>query len=446
MAENETKKPSVRKLTVDNFSVIKHAELEFGKITVLIGPQASGKSLLCKLAYFLGKQSIDLALAAILEGQSIEKHKMHLIREFAARFPLKTWQNQRTLMEYESSTYSLLFTVNSKPEETNFEISFSDEFENLFQRLSALVREFADSGADSRRFLVEQVRTQIHLLLNQGYLDDSVYIPDGRSFFVNPSMGFNALASQNVDPIVRDFSLELRLGAPWNPNPIAGEHVLRVLDEIRRDMIRIAGGYVEGRDSSLMFRRLLDSREIPLTFLSSGEQELLPLFNVLGQMAARQRDRVVLPRKGNLPGMPNEIIVSKGRVFLEEPEANVFPSTQYELVKLITRLAGEPQLDFSWVITTHSPYILSSFNNLIEAGQAARNNPQIKDGVAKIVPEQYWIKEGDFRAYAIEDGNLRSILNESGFVEGNYLDQVSETIGDEFDRLIKLEYDHAKAS
>jgi len=34
----------VRKLTVKNFSVIKEAELEFGKITVLIGPQSSGKA------------------------------------------------------------------------------------------------------------------------------------------------------------------------------------------------------------------------------------------------------------------------------------------------------------------------------------------------------------------------------------------------------------------
>ena len=46
----------MRKLTVKNFSVIKEAELEFGKITVLIGPQSSGKSLLCKLAHFLSKE------------------------------------------------------------------------------------------------------------------------------------------------------------------------------------------------------------------------------------------------------------------------------------------------------------------------------------------------------------------------------------------------------
>ena len=37
MADNESKQRPVRKLTVKNFSVIKEAELEFGKITVLIG-------------------------------------------------------------------------------------------------------------------------------------------------------------------------------------------------------------------------------------------------------------------------------------------------------------------------------------------------------------------------------------------------------------------------
>ena len=116
------------------------------------------------------------------------------------------------------------------------------------------------------------------------------------------------------------------------------------------------------------------------------------------------------------------------------------------MVRLFAWLANDLILSFQWTITTHSPYILTAFNNLIEAGQVARAKPELKAEVAKLIPEQYWIKEGDFKAYAIEDGKLKSILNESGFVEGNYLDQISETISDEFDRLIKLEYDHAKAS
>ena len=47
MTENGNQKRPVRTLEVENFSVIKRARLEFGRITILIGPQASGKSLLC---------------------------------------------------------------------------------------------------------------------------------------------------------------------------------------------------------------------------------------------------------------------------------------------------------------------------------------------------------------------------------------------------------------
>lgn len=446
MAENEKQQRPVRILTVENFSVIKHAKLEFGKITVLIGPQSSGKSLLCKLAFFLSKQTIDRTVIAVLERHSFQSLKDSITKDMVSRFLIGTWQSPGSKVLFESGGYSVSINRKQRLGESKIDIEFSSQFEILFERLVAQMAYVSTTGSESRLFLAVQVRTLFDLLLNGDFVQDSVYFPSGRSFFLNQSMGFNALNNPNIDPIVRDFSIELRLGEPWNPNPIAGEIVLRALDEIRREMIRLAGGFIEGRDLSIRFRRIVDEKEIPLTYLSSGVQELLPLFNVLGHMAARQRDRIVFPREDNLPGMPNQIILSKGEAYIEEPEANIFPSTQYDLMRLFARLCSEPRLDFSLVITTHSPYILSAFNNLIEAGQAARNNPKLHDEVAKIVPEQYWIKEGDFKAYAIEDGVLKSIVNESGFVEGNYLDQVSETIGDEFDKLVRLEYEHTKAS
>src|SRR5271170_7985148 len=76
----------MRKLTVKNFSVIKDAELEFGKITVLIGPQSSGKSLLCKLAYFLGKELIELAVASIVSRNSWNTYVEAASKAFFARF------------------------------------------------------------------------------------------------------------------------------------------------------------------------------------------------------------------------------------------------------------------------------------------------------------------------------------------------------------------------
>jgi hypothetical protein len=93
------------------------------------------------------------------------------------------------------------------------------------------------------------------------------------------------------------------------------------------------------------------------------------------------------------------------------------------------------------VITTHSPYILSAFNNLIEAGHVAMARPELKDDVAKLIPEHFWVKDGGFNAYAIDGGFQTSIVAEdTGLVSANYLDQVSETIGMEFDELLRLGY------
>jgi hypothetical protein len=41
---------------------------------------------------------------------------------------------------------------------------------------------------------------------------------------------------------------------------------------------------------------------------------------------------------------------------------------------------------------------------------------------------------------------LKPILSESGLIDGEYLDSVSDTIEKEFDSLLRLEYDHTEAS
>jgi len=139
--------------------------------------------------------------------------------------------------------------------------------------------------------------------------------------------------------------------------------------------------------------------------------------------------------------MPNKIILSKSLVYLEEPEANVFPSTQYDLIRLFSWLSRETRTDFSWVITTHSPYVLSSFNNLLEACQVATAKPDAKDEVERLIEERYWIKPSDFRAYCIHDGKLESIMDEeTGLINGNYLDGVSNEIGRQFDELLRIGY------
>ncbi|MGD0938253.1 MAG: AAA family ATPase [Terracidiphilus sp.] len=428
----------MRKLTVRNFSVIKEAELDFGKITVLIGPQSSGKSLLCKLAFFFQQVVEEQAGEAIKASEEFEKFRNRLNDVFFNWFGYDSTSTQTSKVDYCAGSYKVSLTLERRgqPGGARIQWDFSPEIEESYKQ----VWEELSSEKQRReslpnpKYFAEEIRGRLSALRGEGAPEIYSYIPSTRSFFLTMHRAIYGTAGRQDDIQIR-FSQDFNYGFESSVPEVGLNHPLT--QWINKESERILQGKIVGKGSDFQFKSS-DGGTLSLSVLSSGTQELLPLITCLREYVAAS---AAVATTLNL-----QRAIHKRLFFLEEPESNVFPSTQYELVRIFARMANEPALDAHWVITTHSPYILTAFNNLIEAGQAARNNPALHDEVAKIIPEQYWIKEGDFKAYAIEDGKLRSILNESGFIEGNYLDQVSEVIGNEFDKLLRLEYEHTKAS
>ena len=105
MPNDGNKTRPVRTLTVKNFSVIKEAKLEFGKITVLIGPQASGKSLLCKLAFFLGQLVPEIIEKSLTENVSFASLIHRVATVFRERFPRDSWSGQDPLIQFETDGF-----------------------------------------------------------------------------------------------------------------------------------------------------------------------------------------------------------------------------------------------------------------------------------------------------------------------------------------------------
>src|ERR1700677_3893116 len=170
MSETDNQKRQPRTLTVENFSVIKYAKLEVGKITFLIGPQSSGKSLLCKLAYFLSNRTIEDAANAILSTNSHAENGLSsfyefitsLCRAFLAWFPEGTWEGEKTRVTFESHAFRVQVSIAEHLD--GLDMVFSEEFVSLFYDLVALVQGMSPGGADSRRYLAEQVKAQFHRL------------------------------------------------------------------------------------------------------------------------------------------------------------------------------------------------------------------------------------------------------------------------------------------
>jgi len=419
------------KLTARNFSVIKDAELEPGKVNVLIGPQSSGKSLICKLMHFF-LEAISQATWSLAAEKPLKEFRKEIEDDFRARFPQNTWSGQEFELRYSNNKFEFNVVSLKKGDasHTSLTLRFSDEFEDTYQNSLHQIQAQRQAKSEAESAEIEPPSFEIYdfasvtlrALLEADERESQLFIPAGRSFFTTSAKSFASAESGALDRITSRF----------------GRLVARALDEPPKTRLGSRRSGIEFDSiSEKLLKGALDWESKPPTFkaeggrslllsqLSSGAQELLPLILALRPLASTKMGR---------------------SIYIEEPEAHLFPSTQYELVKLLAWLAGVGAPSAHWYLTTHSPYILSAFNNLIYAGQLARQKSDLKGEVVKIVPEGFWIEEGRFRAYEIHDGVLSPILSESGLINGEYLDGVSNIIGNQFDSLLRLEYEHTEAS
>jgi len=413
----------MRKLTVKNFSVIKDAELEFGKITVLIGPQSSGKSLLCKLAYFLGREVIDIAIDRVVNRFEYSDFEVAVQKEFTKWFPRGGWGRENWSIVFSANEFEVTVSApsNSEPTSEPF-VSCAAAFKSAYiTRFQGTIVEHQRRGFVLPDALRSIAATEFRELAGRGVWDSSTYVPLERSYFVDTKKGYRVLGTE-ADPISAHFAVVFANCL----NPVSPK--LRVSKYLKGNLVSWQDGWM------LAFN---DGRFLPLSHLSSGSKETLPILAVLDYYEHQRR------QSGQLS--TDELYGHKLYAFddftIEEPEASVFPQTQYDLVQELAALAGEVDFRPHFTVTTHSPYILSAFNNLLEAWQVAESKPGAKNEVAKLIDEHYWVKPSDFKAYCIHDGKLESIMDEeTGLISGNYLDSVSDTIGGEFDELLRLGY------
>jgi AAA15 family ATPase/GTPase len=124
---------------------------------------------------------------------------------------------------------------------------------------------------------------------------------------------------------------------------------------------------------------------------------------------------------------------------IEEPELNLYPTTQKRLVNYLAEKTINKGHEL--IVTTHSPYILTSFANLIQAGNVAKEKPHLKAELENIVPSQYWLDFDKVGVYYFENGTCRDLLDyENKTIDATAIDDVSEIISKEFDQILDLKY------
>jgi len=131
------------------------------------------------------------------------------------------------------------------------------------------------------------------------------------------------------------------------------------------------------------------------------------------------------------------------RLYIEEPEQNLFPESQQSLIGHIVARINEASrttgMSSAVTIATHSPYVVTAFNVLIRAAQAEAKN---QDATYQIVPQEQIVSIDKIRAYYIrEDGTMSDIRDtEIGMISGTELDHASDCVEDKLTLLNDIIY------
>ena len=127
----------------------------------------------------------------------------------------------------------------------------------------------------------------------------------------------------------------------------------------------------------------------------------------------------------------------KSFFIIEEPESHLFPNAQKLMAEFISlaKNGGNKIL-----LTTHSPYILGTINNMLYASRISKdvNNSSLE----KIINPLKWLNFEKLSAYYVELGVMKSCLDEDfEAIDNEIIDGASDEINTDYEKMVNLRYD-----
>ena len=421
----------MNKMIINNFLSITHAEIEIRKITLFIGPQAAGKSVIVKLYYFFNllNEILMQEVRSSIETRTLkERVKDSMYRRFCEIFPVYTWRYKGFEITYETKESSVV--IRHRARSSALEIELGERYETCIEKCIACLSRYINASPDlQNKYLKSRLNNnlmdQYTILLGftnsamwncnpENYIANDfqtpVFIPAGREIFAairdNPYSSFSQSAVE--DYFLGQFGYLYESQRKFTISSRMFEERIPVLNEL----------YIYDADKQLSYLKKNKVGKIQLNHASSGEQEFLPFFMTMKIVGDRQ-------------------------IIVEEPETHLFPTAQLEVVRMLTENIESTIEDRkNLLVTTHSPYVLSAFNNLLYAGAVAAEkagNAASMKKLERIVPERYRISPGNLSAYMIKDGTAQQLVQrDTGLILAEAIDDASDMLAMEFDRIQEL--------
>ncbi len=418
----------MEKLIIKKFAGIKSLEIDLAQINVLIGPQASGKSITAKLFYYF--KSFFAEIRKGVENKSSKRviDTEHL-NKFMTYFPKESWSEEDFSIKYQiNQTYMSINRSNGK----TVKFEYSDSIKKLISAARRILNKEKAKLKSTKSLhgfeLTHNYNQKFNELLKSEIsaysMYNQIFIPAGRSFFSNVQTSIFSFLSSNksIDTFLIEFGSFYENFKRFSTDNFFSDEKLRKDKDFEKIISNILNSqYKREKEKDYLMHN--DKRKVNLSNASSGQQEIFPLLIVLQMLK-----RVSFSGEGAV-------------LYIEEPEAHLSPNAQKMVVKLFARLFNTDTMNFQMIITTHSPYILSSLNNLMYAGVLIDEKQNNDKEVFKIIPKQEIVNPRKVSAFSLNSNKeIKSLIdNETNLISQNILDDVSNEISIEFGSLLNIE-------
>jgi len=432
----------MQKIEIKNFGPINDLELDIKDFMLFIGPQASGKSTIAKTIFFFKSLNDDLVkfFMDAVERNDFSKPTGSfgkIVRQkFMDYFGGSKHLSNIFLRYYFSQEIWIEITL--EKEHRYITPTFSNKFSSEINKLTKTAEEFSKTLWVNTSLLTSkdllQIETNKRLFYsnitvkcNELFDEDRelLFIPAGRSLLATLSDQLQFIEPKTLDYLMKTFVNKINLLRPMfnqSLNDLITARKVLTKSDIDYSRIRLAEGFIN-RILKGKYRFDKEGEKIyigntnkfvRLNFASSGQQESLWILLLLFIIILEQQ---------------------KVFVVIEEPEAHLFPEAQKEISALIALLSNMKQSQV--IITTHSPYILASVNNLILAHKIGKKFPE---KVTSKINKHLWINRDKIFAAMVQSGVVSEIIDpEFDIIQQEHIDSVSQIINEEFDYLYQYE-------
>lgn len=423
-------------LIIEKMGPVQYCRLPIRQYTVLTGFQASGKSTVAKAIYFFRtlKDDIYQMIQQREYSELIYGLKYDSDQEDSKQYALYT-DFERNVRKRFLSTFGSSYSMDKG---MRMSYQYSDDIEitiRLEESLDSLTPNFVcvEYSPCLRKFLSkpqptnnrEALRRELACLFDDPY--ETVYVPAGRSVLTVLGSQFNYFYStmddaqkRLLDGCTRDYLERVMRLRPQFSNGleglVEGKIVPKEKQALYREALDLVGKILKGKYTATdgEERIWVDHKHyVKMNFASSGQQEIVWILNLLVYYLLTEQPVFFI---------------------IEEPESNLFPESQKLVIELISMIAG---VGNAVLMTTHSPYVLGTVNNLLYADTVGKYSMK---KTAQVISRCKWIRSESCTAMFMENGSVEDCMDPDLMqIDNSLLDQISHGINEEYDQLFAIE-------